>query len=100
MGGFAGLEVCKRLRKLDAHVTLVDQHNYHTFQPLLYQVGTGGLEADSSIAYPLRKVFRKDTNVDIRLACVEEIDTAAKILRTTLHDIHYDYLVIATGSTD
>ena len=97
-GGFAGLELTKRLRKLRAHVTLVDQHNYHTFQPLLYQVGTGGLEADS-IAYPLRKVFRKDDNVHIRLACVREIDTAAKVLHTTLHDIHYDYLVIATGST-
>ena len=97
-GGFAGLELTKRLRKLDAHVTLVDQHNYHTFQPLLYQVGTGGLEADS-IAYPLRKVFRKDTNVHIRLACVERIDTANRVLHTTLHDIHYDYLVVATGST-
>lgn len=97
-GGFAGLELTKRLRKLDAHVTLVDQHNYHTFQPLLYQVGTGGMEADS-IAYPLRKVFRKDKNVHIRLACVERIDTTRKVLETTLHDIHYDHLVIATGST-
>ena len=97
-GGFAGLELTKRLRKLDAYVTLVDQHNYHTFQPLLYQVGTGGLEADS-IAYPLRKVFRRDDNVHIRLAEVREIDTAERVLRTTLHDIRYDYLVVATGST-
>ncbi len=97
-GGFGGLELVKRLGKLDAHVTLVDQHNYHTFQPLLYQVATGGLEADS-IAYPLRKVFRKGRKVAVRLAEVLRIDPAARVLETTLHDIHYDYLVLATGST-
>ncbi len=97
-GGFGGLELTKALGKLDARVTLVDQHNYHTFQPLLYQVATGGLEADS-IAYPLRKVFRKGTNVAVRLAEVKSIDTERQLLHTTLHDIHYDYLVLATGST-
>ncbi len=97
-GGFGGLELTKALGRLDAHVTLVDQHNYHTFQPLLYQVATGGLEADS-IAYPLRKVFRKSKNIAVRFAEVTEIDHAAQVLKTTLHDIHYDYLVLATGST-
>jgi len=97
-GGFAGLELAKGLRNESVDVTVVDRHNYHTFQPLLYQVATGGLEADS-IAYPLRKVFRKAKNVYIRWADVERIDTAGKRLVTTLHDIHYDYLVIATGST-
>ena len=97
-GGFAGLEVAKGLRNEAVEVTLVDRHNYHTFQPLLYQVATGGLEADS-IAYPLRKVFRDSDNVFVRWAEVERIDTEAKVLRTSLHDIHYDELVIATGST-
>ena len=97
-GGFAGLELCKRLRNAPVTVTLVDRHNYHTFQPLLYQVATGGLEADS-IAYPLRKVFRKYENVYVRWAEVERVDTEARVLKTTLHDIHYDYLVLATGST-
>ena len=97
-GGFAGLEFTKQLRDEDVSVTLVDRHNYHTFQPLLYQVATGGLEADS-IAYPLRKVFRKAENVYVRWADVEQIDHANKVIITTLHDIPYDVLVIATGST-
>ena len=98
-GGFGGLELAKALRRAPVHVTLVDRHNYHTFQPLLYQVATGGLEADS-IAYPLRKVFRGSRQVAIRFAHVESIDTAARVLHTSFHDIHYDYLVIATGSTN
>ena len=97
-GGFAGLEFAKRLRGEPVHVTLVDKHNYHTFQPLLYQVATGGLEADS-IAYPLRKVFREADNVDIRWAEVYAVDTERRVLATSLTDIHYDYLVLATGST-
>lgn len=96
-GGFAGLEFAKGLKNKDVDVTIVDKHNYHTFQPLLYQVATGGLEPDS-IAYPLRKVFRKAKNVFVRWATVEHIDTDAQILKTDLSDIHYDYLVVATGS--
>ena len=96
-GGFAGLKLTKALRGADCDVTLVDRHNYHTFQPLLYQVATGGLEADS-IAYPLRKVFRRARNVYVRWAEVESVDTATRTLRTSLHDIRYDYLVLATGS--
>ena len=98
-GGFAGLEFAKELRRTEFDVTIVDRHNYHTFQPLLYQVSTGGLEPDS-IAYPLRKVFRKEPNVFVRWAEVQRIDYEAKVLRTTLADIPYDVLVIATGSTE
>jgi len=97
-GGFAGLEFAKGLKHEDVDVTIIDKHNYHTFQPLLYQVATGGLEPDS-IAYPLRKVFRKATNVFVRWAMVKHIDTEKQILKTSLIDIHYDHLVIATGST-
>ncbi len=97
-GGFAGLEFAKGLKHKEVDVTIVDKHNYHTFQPLLYQVATGGLEPDS-IAYPLRKVFRKAKNVFVRWATVEHINTETQVLTTDLCDIHYDYLVLATGST-
>jgi len=97
-GGFAGLEFAKGLKNKDVDVTIVDKHNYHTFQPLLYQVATGGLEPDS-IAYPLRKVFRKAKNVFVRWATVHHINTETQVLSTDLCDIHYDHLVIATGST-
>ena len=56
-GGFAGLAAAKGLKNQELQVVLIDKHNYHTFQPLLYQVATGGLEPDS-IAYPLRKVIK------------------------------------------
>src|SRR5690554_7176642 len=57
-GGFGGISFIKRLRREKVQIVLIDRHNYHTFQPLLYQVSTAGLEPDS-IAYPLRKIFRK-----------------------------------------
>ena len=56
-GGFGGIELAKRLKNKEVEVLMLDRHNYHTFQPLLYQVATGGLEADS-IAFPLRKIFK------------------------------------------
>lgn len=56
-GGFGGIELAKKLRNANVDVYILDKHNYHTFQPLLYQVATGGLEADS-IAFPIRKIFK------------------------------------------
>ena len=56
-GGFGGIELAKKLSKQEVDVIILDKHNYHTFQPLLYQVATGGLEADS-IAFPIRKIFK------------------------------------------
>lgn len=97
-GGFGGLELAKRLRGQPYQVVLIDRHNYHTFQPLLYQVATAGLEPDS-IAYPLRKVFKKQTNILFRMAEVSHIDPKAKLVHTSIGDLHYDYLVLATGST-
>ncbi len=95
--GFGGLELAKKLRKKPVRVTLIDQHNFHLFQPLLYQVATGGLEPDS-IAYPVRKVFPKAKNIDFLLAEVTTIDAASQTVHTTVTDVPYDYLVIATGS--
>src|SRR5690606_4676698 len=71
-GGFAGISLAKKLSKKEVQVVLIDKHNYHTFQPLLYQVSTGGLEPDS-IAYPIRKILQDFPNFIFRLANVEEI---------------------------
>ncbi len=96
-GGFGGIAMAKKLRNKDAQVVLLDKHNYHNFQPLLYQVSTGGLEPDS-IAYPIRKVLQGYPNFYFRLANVEEIDTKGKRVLTNIGDISYDYLILATGS--
>jgi NADH:ubiquinone reductase (H+-translocating) len=96
-GGFAGIALAKQLRNKNVQVVLIDKHNYHTFQPLLYQVATGGLEA-GSIAYPIRKVIQEYKDFYFRLTQVVEIDIEKKIIITEIGDLTYDYLVIATGS--
>lgn len=96
-GGFAGISLAKKLKNKNAQVVLLDKHNYHTFQPLLYQVATGGLEA-GSIAYPIRKVVQEYQDFYFRLANVKEIDTENKKVLADIGDLYYDYLVIATGS--
>ena len=96
-GGFAGISLAKQLSKQEVQVVLLDQHNYHNFQPLLYQVSTGGLEPDS-IAYPIRKVLKDYSNFQFRLAKVLQIDPIESNLSTDIGDLKYDYLVIATGS--
>lgn len=95
--GFGGIELAKSLRKLPMEVLLIDRNNYHNFQPLMYQVATGGLEPDS-IAYPVRRIFRRYRNVSCRMAEVEGVNTLANHLLTNIGNIQYDYLVIATGS--
>ncbi len=96
-GGFAGIALAKQLRNKNVQVVLLDKHNYHTFQPLLYQVATGGLEA-GSIAYPIRKVIQEFDDFYFRLTSVKEIDTENKKVIAEIGDLSYDYLVIATGS--
>ena len=96
-GGFAGIALAKQLRNKNVQVVLIDKHNYHTFQPLLYQVATGGLEA-GSIAYPIRKVIQEYKDFYFRLTQVVEIDNNKKTIVTEIGDLTYDYLVIATGS--
>ena len=96
-GGFAGIAISKKLRNKNVQVVLIDKHNYHTFQPLLYQVATGGLEA-GSIAYPIRKVIQEYKDFYFRLTSVKEIDTKNQKIITEIGDLHYDYLVIAMGS--
>lgn len=97
-GGFGGIELAKKLRNNEVEVMILDKHNYHTFQPLLYQVATGGLEADS-IAFPIRKIFKGQKNLTFRVTEVKKIIPEENKLLTTIGAIHYDHLVIATGST-
>ena len=96
-GGFAGIALAKKLKNKKVQVVLLDKHNYHNFQPLMYQVATGGLEA-GSIAYPIRKVIQEYDDFYFRLTNVQEIDTKSKKVIAEIGELHYDYLVIATGS--
>lgn len=95
--GFAGISFAKKFINKNVEVLLIDQNNYHNFQPLMYQVATGGLQPDS-IAYPIRRVFRKSENITFRMAEVQSIVPENKCLKTSIGLIYYDYLVIATGS--
>ena len=97
--GFGGLSIAKILAGRNVDVLILDKNNYHTFQPLLYQVATGGLEPDS-IAYPIRRIFRGKKNVRFRMTQVDKINVEDSSLNTTIGEIKYDYLVIATGSTN
>lgn len=96
-GGFAGINLAQSLRHAPVQVVMFDKHNYHTFQPLLYQVATGGLEPDS-IAFPLRKMFKRQQNFTFRMAEVSGVDAEGKRVFTSIGEIRYDYLVVATGS--
>jgi len=96
-GGFAGVSLVKQFAKKNVQVVLLDKRNYHTFQPLLYQVSSSGLEPDS-IAYPIRKIIKKHNNIFFRLAHVSLIDTEKNQVITDIGTLPYDYLVIATGT--
>src|SRR5687767_3969248 len=98
-GGFGGLEAAKRLARKQVRVTLVDRRNHHLFQPLLYQVATGGLSA-AEIAMPIRKYMRKHKSVNVWLAEVDDINLNEKKIRfSDSQELAYDYLIVATGAT-
>ncbi|MEK6780402.1 MAG: NAD(P)/FAD-dependent oxidoreductase [Bacteroidota bacterium] len=96
-GGFGGLEVIKGLKGLKAQVVLFDKNNHHTFQPLLYQVATSGLETNSIVA-PFRKFFRNQQDFYFRLAEVINVKPEENYIETSIGGVRYDYLVIATGA--
>lgn len=96
-GGFAGIQLIKSLRKSNYQIVLLDRHNYHTFQPLLYQVATAGLEPDS-IAGALRQLFEDHKDFYFRMARVTGIDPEKKVIKTLIGELSYDLLVIANGS--
>ena len=95
--GFGGLRAARALRRAPVDVLLVDRHNYHLFQPLLYQVATAGLEPEE-IAKPVRAVLRGQRNFDFRLAQVTGVDFAGRRLATDDGAIAYDYLILASGA--
>jgi len=96
-GGFAGLRLCQKIDTSKFQAVLLDRHNYHTFQPLLYQVATAGLEP-SSISGPLRKLFKNKKNFFFRLAEVEHVAADENYVQTSLGKLEYDYLVVANGA--
>ena len=96
--GFGGIKLAQTLAKEDVEITLVDRHNFHLFQPLLYQVSTAILSEDE-IAYPVRAYFRKKQNVEFFMAKAQGVDQARRVLLTNHGEVPYDYLVLAAGST-
>jgi NADH:ubiquinone reductase (H+-translocating) len=97
-GGFAGLNAARALAGADASVTLLDRHNYHLFQPLLYQVATASL-SPGDVASPIRWILRHQENVEVLLADVREIDPVGRRVRIDgAESIAYDYLVLAAGA--
>ena len=96
--GFAGLKLAQKLLKSKYQVVLIDKENYHSFQPLMYQVATAGLEP-SSIAFPLRKLFQHEKNFHIRNDEVISIDTENKNIRLkNIGKVNFDKLVISFGA--
>lgn len=96
--GFGGLRAARALAGAAVDVLVIDKHNYHQFQPLLYEVAAAGLEPDD-IAQPVRAIARGKRNVRFLMAHVESIDLGVKCVRTEMGDIPYDFLVVAAGST-
>jgi NADH dehydrogenase len=95
--GFGGMRAARALRRAPVQVVLVDRHNYHLFQPLLYQVATAGL-APGEIAYPVRAVLRDQRNLQFRLAEVTGVDLGERQVTSTAGRLSYDYLIVACGA--
>ncbi len=98
-GGFGGLAAAKALRHVDADVTLVDRRNHHLFQPLLYQVATAGLSGPD-IAYPIRRILKRQRNTRVLMAEVRRVDRARRVLVLADAEIPYDALILAPGAVD
>jgi NADH dehydrogenase len=97
-GGFGGLDAARTLSGTAARVTVLDRHNYHLFQPLLYQVATASL-SPGDVASPIRWVLRRHQNVEVLLAHVLEIDVVTRTLALDRGEtMTYDYLIVATGA--
>ena len=95
--GFGGLKLARKLAGSDFQVVLLDRNNYHSFQPLFYQVAASGVEP-GSIAFPLRKIFHGIKNIHFRVAAVKSVIPGKDTVRTCIGDLEYDFLVLATGA--
>ena len=96
--GFGGLLAARTLARYPVKITLVDRQNFHTFQPLLYQVATAGL-SPAEIAAPIRWILRDRRNVEVLMAEVQDFDLARKVVRLADGEIAYDYLIVAAGAS-
>ncbi|GAA0480446.1 FAD-dependent oxidoreductase [Parasphingorhabdus litoris] len=96
--GFGGLACVAKLKNLPVRITLIDRHNYHLFQPLLYQIATAAL-SPADVATPIRGLFRNDGNVRVLLGEVSSVDSKAKTLTYGQNSLSYDHLVLATGAS-
>jgi NADH dehydrogenase len=96
--GFGGLEAAKALRGAAADVTVIDRQNHHCFQPLLYQVATAAL-SPADVAWPIRRILRKQENATVLMAEVRGVDTGKRVVHTDSIDVPYDFLLLATGAT-
>src|ERR1051325_7305318 len=94
--GFGGLETAQKLAHAPVQITMIDRHNYHLFQPLLYQIAIAGL-VPSQIAYPLRTIFRHQKNIDFQMGEVSSIDFNSRYVKANGSVIGYDYLLLAVG---
>jgi NADH dehydrogenase len=97
-GGFAGIECASRLAQAPVDITLADRHNYHLFQPLLYQVATAVL-SPADIAAPIRRLLRNQQNTRVVLAELFGVDLQKRLANLQGVEVAYDYLVLATGAT-
>jgi NADH:ubiquinone reductase (H+-translocating) len=95
--GFGGLWAARTLAKREADVTLIDRNNYHTFFPLLYQVAAAEL-VPTDIAHPIRSIFRRAPNIQVRMSEMTGLDLEARVVRTDSGDLPFDALVLALGS--
>jgi NADH dehydrogenase len=95
--GFGGLEAAKALARAPVEVIVIDRHNHHTFQPLLYQVATAAL-SPADVAWPIRHILRSQQNATVLMEEVVEVDPGRKCVRTNVGEIAYDYLILSTGA--
>jgi len=96
-GGFGGLDAARGLKGAPVRVTLLDRHNHHVFQPLLYQVATAAL-SPGDIASPIRWILRHQANIEVQLADVRSIDPGNHIVLTDRDPVPYDFLIVAAGA--
>jgi NADH dehydrogenase len=96
--GFGGLNAAQALAKERVRITVVDRKNFHTFQPLLYQVATAGL-SPGEIAAPIRSILRSHKNIEVLMAEVTGFDLDRRLVKTSEADLAYDYLIVAAGAT-
>src|ERR1700691_5701002 len=94
--GFGGLNAAETLARSDVRITVIDRKNYHTFQPLLYQVATAGL-SPGEIASPIRSILSRHKNVEVLMAEVTGFDLERRVVKTADQEVAYDSLIVAAG---